>query len=264
MAIRITVFGQFRVLDGDVELSSRSFDGRKPRQILQILAAHHGRVMSKERLADLLWWDSPPAHPAGSIEHYVAVLRRRLHGRACPDRPIVQTEGSGYSLDVSRVSVDLADFRSAVADVSTWLHIERVRAALRLSESDAFTEEPDAEWAESIRREVEGRRCDLLVRAAELGLADGDALAAARDAAEAIAVEPHLESAHRVLIAAHYLHGDQARALAAYRSLRDSLVAELGVDPVPQTQGLHSAVLSHSRPDDILRRLTVPQGLRSA
>lgn len=264
MFMRITVFGRLRVHDGDVELTSRSFDGRKPRQILQILAAHHDRAVSKERLADLLWWDSPPADPPGSIEHYVAVLRRRLRGLSCPEDSVVQTEGSGYRLDGSRVSLDLAEFRAAVGDVSTWLHLDRVREALRLSEEDAFADEPDAEWAESVRREVEGRRCDLLVRAAELGLADGDALAAVRAATDAIVVEPHLESAHRVLIAAHYLHGDQARALAAYRSLRDRLAAELGVDPAPQTQALHSAVLGHSRPDDILRRLTVPQGLRSA
>ena len=264
MSMRISVFGRLRVVDGDVVLSSRDFDGRKPRQILQILASHHGRTVSKDRLADLLWWDSPPADPQGSIEHYVAVLRRRLHGRGCPDAPVVQTDGPGYLLDMTLVSVDLAEFRDAVASVGTWLHLDQVRAALRLSESDAFAEEPDADWAVGVRREIEAQRCDLLVRAAELCLAEGETLAAARDAADAILVEPHLESAHRALMAAHYLRGDQARALVAYQVLRERLVSELGVDPAPQTQGLHSAVLSHSRSADILRRLTIPQDVRSA
>jgi DNA-binding SARP family transcriptional activator len=127
-----------------------------------------------------------------------------------------------------------------------------------------FAEEPDSEWANEARHEVHGRRCDLLVRAAELGLADGDPLSAARDAADAIVLEPHLESAHRALIAAHYLRGDQSRALAAYQALRRRLVNDLGVEPTPQTRAVHDAVLRHHRSDDLLRRLTVPQGLRSA
>lgn len=264
MSMRILVFGQLRVIDCDAVLTSRAFDGRKPRQVLEILAAHAGRAVSKGRLADLLWWDSPPNDPNGSIEHYVAVLRRCIHGRAPVAAPVVETVGASYRLDIDRVSVDLAEFRAAVIDVLTWVHLDRVRAALRLSASEAFADEPDAGWAEAVRREVEGRRCDLLVRAAELALAEGDTLGAARDASDAIDIEPHLESAHRALIAAHYLHGDQARALASFRCLRDRLVSELGVEPTPHTHALHTAILNHGRPDDIMRRLTVPQGLRSA
>jgi DNA-binding SARP family transcriptional activator len=262
--MQIRVFGPLRVIDGDVVLSSRGFDGRKPRQVLEILCAHHGRAVSKDRLADLLWGDGPPADPSGSIEHYVAVLRRRLRGRQRECVSVVQTEGSGYRLDVDRASLDLAEFRRAVADLATWMQLDRVRAALLLSEGDVFADEPDAEWAVEARREVHGRRCDLLVRAAELGLAQGDPLAAARDAADAVLLEPHLESAHRALIAAHYLHGDQSRALAAYQALRSRLVVDLGVEPTPHTRSMHDAVLRHHRSADVLRRLTVPQGLRSA
>jgi DNA-binding SARP family transcriptional activator len=262
--MRILVLGRLRVVDGDVTLSSRDFEGRKPRQVLQILAVHHGATVSKDRLAALLWRDSPPTDPSGSIEHYVAVLRRSLHGRACATAPVVQTDGAGYRLDDARVSLDLAEFRVAVADPATWLNLDRVRAAIRVSASDAFADEPDADWALAVRREVETRRCDLLVRAAELDLADGDARAAAHDASDAIRIEPHLESAHRALIAAHYLHGDQARALDAYRSMREGLVTELGVEPTPHTRDLHAAVLRHSSALDVLRQLTVPRPLRSA
>ena len=264
MAMQIHVFGPLRVIDGDVVLSSRGFDGRKPRQVLQILSAHHGRAVSKDRLTDMLWGDAPPADPTGSIEHYVAVLRRRLRGRMRESVSVISTEGSGYRLDVERTTLDLEEFRRSVADVSTWLQLDRVRAALRLCEYEVFAEEPDAEWANEARHEVHGRRCDLLVRAAELGLGDGDALSAARDAADAIVLEPHLESAHRALIAAHYLRGDPSRALAAYQALRSRLVNDLGVEPTPQTRSVHDAVLRHHRSDDLLRRLTGPQGLRSA
>jgi DNA-binding SARP family transcriptional activator len=220
--------------------------------------------VSKDRIADLLWGVEPPADPSGSVEHYVAVLRRRLRRPGDQRTSIVLTDGSGYQLDVDSAWLDLAAFRCAVGDLTTWLQMDRVRDALRLSSAEVFADEPDAPWAVDVRREVVGRRCDLLVRAAELSLVDGDALSAARDAAGAIVVEPHLESAHRALMAAHYLHGDQARALEVYRVLRHRLVDELGVEPAPHTRELHEAVLLQSRTDEILRRVTVPQGLRSA
>jgi DNA-binding SARP family transcriptional activator len=264
MSVRVHVFGRLRVDVGDVALSSRDADGRGPRQVLQILAAHHGRTVSKDRLADLLWCDEPPADPGGSVQHYVAVLRRRLRMPGDSGPSVVAADASGYRLDIENVWVDLAQFRCATADLATWLDLSRVREALRMSEGEAFADEPDSDWAVEVRQEVAGCRSDLLVRAAELGLADGDPASAARDAADAIVIEPHLEPAHRALMAAHYVHGDQARALAAYRQLRDRLVVDLGVEPTPHTRALHDAVLHHSRTDDVLRRLTVPQGLRSA
>ena len=259
----IHVFGPLRIVEADVGLTTRGLDGRKPRQVLQLLAAH-ARPVSKDRLVDLLWPTQPPVDPRGAVEHYVAVLRRYLERRSAVGGAVVRTEAAGYALDLDLVSVDLVDFTRAVADLTTWVSLDRVRDALQLSDAEPFADEPDAAWACDVRTDVAARRCDLLVRAAELGLAYGDPVTAARDAADAIATEPHLESAHRVLIAAHYVHGDQARALTVYQSLRRRLVAELGVEPTPHTQSVHDAVLRHSRPADILRRLTVPPGLRSA
>jgi SARP family transcriptional regulator, regulator of embCAB operon len=264
MSMRIQVFGPLTVVAGDVVVTQSGFHGRKPRQVLQILAAHGGRAVSKDRLVDLLWNDEPPGDPGGAVEHYVALLRRGLHGRGRTSETVVQTEGAGYRLDLERTSLDLVEFSRAVEDVATWLHLDRVREALRVSESDIFVDEPYAPWAMDIRDVVRRQRCDLLVRAAELGLAQGDTRSAIRDATEAIDREPHLESAYRVLMCAHYVRGDQARALDTFQQCRQKLDDDLGIVPTSHTRDLYQAVLCQSSAEDVHRRLVVPQGLRSA
>jgi DNA-binding SARP family transcriptional activator len=73
-----------------------------------------------------------------------------------------------------------------------------------------------------------------LLSAGELRFAQGAARHAASDAERALAVDPYLERAHRLAIAAH-LHGHQpGRAVAAVARAQNAL-DELGVDPEPAT-----------------------------
>jgi DNA-binding SARP family transcriptional activator len=255
MAARIRVFGPLTVETADLVVVGRDVPGRKPRQLLQVLALHSGRLVSKERLADLLWGEDLPADPPATLEHYVAVLRRSLHGRAHGGDSFVRTEVAGYRLDLDQVAVDFVEFMAAVRDPVTWRHPDAVGRALRLSASDLFEEEQGAGWAAQARAEVRRLRTDLLVRAAEIAVTDGDPVAAAGQAAAALAAEPHLESAHRVLICAHYLHGDQQRALDAYRACRTQLLADLGLEPARQTRDLHEAVLRQEAPTVLVARL---------
>jgi len=264
MPMRIQVFGPLRVLADDARPAMTSVPGRTNRQVLQILAAHSGRPVSKDRLVDLLWESGPPDHPRQVVEHHVAEVRRGLYAQTPHGDTVVRCERAGYRLDLDRVSIDLAEFKAAVDDLSTWLHLDRVRHALELSERELFEDEPDADWAVETRREVRRRRCDLLVRAAELDLAAGDPLAAVRDAGDALGIEPHLEAAHRVLVCAYYVCGEPGLALSAYRTCRDRLVDDCGVEPSPHTRSVHEAVFRGLGVADVMRRLTVPQGLRTA
>jgi len=255
MATRIRVFGPLTVETRHLVVVGRDVPGRKPRQLLQLLVLYSGRLVSKERLADLLWGDDLPAEPSATLEHYVAVLRRGLHGRAHGADSFVRTEVAGYRLDLDQVAVDFVEFMAAVRDPSTWRRADALDSALRLSAADLFEEEQGAVWAAQARAELRRLRTDLLVRAAELAVTDGDPVAAAGHAAAALAAEPHLESAHRALMCAHYVHGDQQRALDAYRACRNLLLADLGVEPVRQTRDLHAAVLRHESPTVLVNRL---------
>src|SRR3954463_3810154 len=107
--IGIRLFGPTAVeIDG--QLLPGVSVGRRPRQILEILALSAGQPVGKDRLAGLLWEGDPPASYAGTLESYVCLLRRGL-GLASGRHSVLATTSNGYILDPAQVDVDLMTFR---------------------------------------------------------------------------------------------------------------------------------------------------------
>ncbi|MFD8481381.1 winged helix-turn-helix domain-containing protein [Kitasatospora sp. NPDC059673] len=52
--------------------------GTRLRLLLIRLSLDPGRVVTRERLVDDLWGDTPPAEPAGAVQSLVSRLRRTL------------------------------------------------------------------------------------------------------------------------------------------------------------------------------------------
>ncbi|MGH3880946.1 MAG: AfsR/SARP family transcriptional regulator, partial [Actinophytocola sp.] len=74
-------------------------------------------------------------------------------------------------------------------------------------------------------------------------LRTGDPARARRPALAAIAADPLDEAAHRALMRAHVLAGQQDQAARVYARLRAALAAELGIDPAPATRDLLRSIL---------------------
>src|SRR6185312_4535869 len=117
------------------------------------------------------------------------------------------------------------------------------RATELLASEVALADEPYAEWARPARDELRELQRRARLVAAQAALSTGDGRAAARHAQAAMAADPLDEAAHRWFMSASVAAGEPARALAAYAALRELLADELGVDPAPETQQLHLAIL---------------------
>jgi DNA-binding SARP family transcriptional activator len=96
----------------------------------------------------------------------------------------------------------------------------------------------EGEWLEGLRRRMADVRLRALETLAEVWIEQGDAALAARDAAEAIEIDPYRESAHRLLIRAHLAAGDRGAAARALEACRRVLEEDLGVTPSPATLAL--------------------------
>ncbi|HET6480664.1 MAG TPA: winged helix-turn-helix domain-containing protein, partial [Actinoplanes sp.] len=72
--MRVSVLGQLTVTDDDGAEVPAAELPRRARQVLAVLAARHGRIQSKDALADAVWGDDLPGNHVAALEHYVSVV----------------------------------------------------------------------------------------------------------------------------------------------------------------------------------------------
>lgn len=241
----VRIFGPLLVEADGRRLGPRDLGGGKPRQVLEILAAHKGESVAKERLADLLWGEEhQPRDPMRALEAYVSVLRACL--RRVTDVTVVASVPAAYRLETTQVDLDILSFD----DLSLSSHVaeptERVslrERALALVRGPLLDDAPYAEWALPLRDLYAERHERLLLDLAEDYLDAGRPDVAVGHARSVLELHPTRERAYRLLIAAHYLDGNQDQALATYRQCVRVLDEELGVRPLPETEQAYLAVL---------------------
>ena len=235
--------------------------GPKQRAALAILLLSANRVVSVERLADDLYAGAPPVTAVTQVQRQVSDLRKVL-GAA-----VIETRSPGYALHVEPERLDLDRFER-------WTH----EAALALDRSepaaaaDLLTEAlglwrgaPLADVAyEPFAQTAIGRLEELRLAAleqrfeAELALGRHGSVLAELEAL--VWDNPLRERLRGLLMLALYRAGRQAEALDVYRTTRETLVGELGIEPSKALAELQHAILAHDPSLD----LSVPSEARVA
>ena len=228
--------------------------GRSTRAaVLAALVCHVGRPVTVEELVELVWGDGAPPTAATMVHGAVARLRRELAG------DLVGTTGGGYVVDTE---VDAVTFEGLVAAgpppgiarrTATLPHpagvqlsaaevAERSAAALALWRGAAYAgigrpfARDEAERLEELRR-----RC--IEQLADAALALGRPERALPQLTALVVAEPTREHAAAQLMRALNRLDRHADALAVYRRVRATLVAELGLEPGPALRAAEAEVL---------------------
>ncbi len=247
MTVRILLFGETRLVVGGATVTVSQL-GRKPRNLLQILAINAGHVVSKERLAELLWEDRPPPAYIAGLESYVSVLRHRLPlgaGRSS----VLATAANGYAIDIDRCEIDLGELRRLGGEGTGATSARTVRLCERAAALSVGGLLPDAAyagWALDARAESDALLADLLTRGAQSATAIGRPERAVALALAAIEHGAHREDAWQHLMRAQWFTGRHSDVLRSYARLRSRLVEELGQEPAAETTAIYLTVLSES------------------
>jgi DNA-binding SARP family transcriptional activator/predicted ATPase len=227
----------------EVGVSGRRLELRRPKQraVLALLALRAGEVVSIDRLVDELWGGTPPKAAVGSLQNLVSELRKALE----PD--VLMTRSPGYVLEIDRALVDSHRFERLVRDAqgAPEARAAVLREALGLWRGPALADLSFEPFAQA-----EIARLEELRAAAKEDLFDAELLlgrhATLVGELEAfVAQNPLRERPRGQQMLALYRSGRQADALEAYRSARETLVEELGIDPSPELQRLEQAILRH-------------------
>ena len=244
--------------------------GPKQRALLAALALHRGRAVAADSLADLVWDGSPPPGVSGTMQGYVAGLRRALEpGRTTRGGgTLLVTEHPGYALRLPDEDLDTVAFESVVASAHTLVApladaLCRGRAlppgspdagelsvlndslatALGLWRGVPFAELGDAPAAAAERGRLEELRVLATEDRAALGILLGLHATVAAELDAHPRAHPLRERAWALRALALAGSGRQADALAVLRDVRDVLDEELGLEPGAELRAVQAAVL---------------------
>jgi DNA-binding SARP family transcriptional activator len=242
-----SVLGPVRAWRGENEVKLGS---PQQRAVLAALLLREGTQASLGELAEILWGAQLPDAAAAVVRTYVARLRRELDGPgARASDSLIQTVGGGYVLAVPPDAFDLAVFRREVAaaeDARRGRDLPRaaahLRAALVLWRGEALIGIPGA-YAELERSRLEIQRLNTVAASLDTQLELGAHTAVIPELAHVVDRHPLDERFRELLMLALYRAGQQAQALATYRSAQILLADELGVDPGPALQALYERIL---------------------
>jgi YVTN family beta-propeller protein len=245
------ILGPLRVLHAGAPLP---LGGPQQRAVLALLLVHAEEVVAVARIADELWGERPPAGFATTIQTYVFHLRAALEpgrSRGAPGAVLV-TEAGGYRLYPGDGTVDAAAFEQGVRSGRALLAVldyehaaAKLQQALGLWRGSVLSDISDYEFVGTVAARLEQLRLDATEARIEAELALGRHRSLVHELDQLVADHPLRERLQAQRMLALYRCDRQSDALASYRSIHGLLRDELGVEPGPELQRLHHAVLKH-------------------
>jgi DNA-binding SARP family transcriptional activator/tetratricopeptide (TPR) repeat protein len=224
--------------------------GFRQRALLAMLLVHANEVVASGRLLDELWAAGPGTDTA-TLRVRISQLRKALRPAGCDE--LLQTRPPGYFLKLDQDQLDLGRHERLAAEASSVLGHDPARAAARFREALAlwrgppladFAYEP---FAQTTIGRLEELRLTTLEKWIEAELAAGREREMVGELRTLVAEHPLREGFRAQMMLALYRAGRQAEALEVYQQTRSLLVGELGVEPAPELQQLHRAILTHGQ-----------------
>jgi DNA-binding SARP family transcriptional activator/ABC-type transport system substrate-binding protein len=231
--------------------------GPKQRAVLAILLLHDNRPVSRDRLIEGLWGESPPRSAAHTLDDYVSRLRRTLGA----DR--IERLPAGYVIHVESGELDLERFEAllergrsaaAVGDATTASAV--LGEALGLWRGRPLADLEYEPFAPAETQRLEDRRLLAIEGRIDAELELGRAAELVGELEGLVSDHPFRERLLGQLMLALYRAGQQAAALEAFRAARRRFASELGIDPAPQLALLERQILEHDP------SLSVDRGIR--
>jgi DNA-binding SARP family transcriptional activator/WD40 repeat protein len=232
------------------------------RLVLALLLANADSVVSTDRLIAGIWGDEPPASSRKIVQGYVSRLRKALGGG-----DIIESQSPGYRLVVKPQQIDALMFERHAAEGAAQVGIDPHRARQELENALSLwhgTPYEDLSDYDMLRPEIV--RLEQLHAAAveariEADILSGQHTAVTTELADLTGRYPLRERLWSLRMLALYRSGRQAEALRVYDEARQTLAAEVGLDPSAELRLLEQRILDQDPVLDTLAALESDAGL---
>jgi DNA-binding SARP family transcriptional activator len=238
----LDLFGDFRMRSDTGHMVSIS--ARKSQAMLAYLGVKPAQLVSRDKMASLLWSSTAPEQARQSLRQTLSGLRKEL-GQISSTQKILVEEGDFLAVDGTLVHVDVAEFESLIANGSE----EALTRAVELYAGDflegfAIDEEKFDQWVLAERDRLHRLACRIHTQLAEMQAKRGAVDDAIATCQRSLRIDPLQEPVHRLLMRLFLQSGDLVNALQQYDALAKTLRRELRVEPDAETKALHQQIVA--------------------
>jgi DNA-binding SARP family transcriptional activator len=244
----IRCFGGFELYRQRKLLTPEIFQRRGALTVLKILVLHCGRPVRRDTLIELLW---PEVNPEAGVNRLHVLLHslRRMIEPPRQGQPWLYICNDGdryyfnpeapYHLDVGKFRdyIGLAERLERNGDVVP--AIDAYEAAVSLYRGDLLEDEAYAEWCRGEREHLRETCLTALKRLAIFYLEHDATERSIQRFRQALRMDDLREENHRSLMYALWSAGRRDEALRQYEICRDTLIRDLDVAPLQETEDLY-------------------------
>lgn len=222
--------------------------------LLAYLLVGPQRFHPREVLAGLSWGDRPENQARSCLNTALWRLRRALEAdQTVPDIYLLTTPAGEVGFNwKSQHWLDLTAFeRCATCILAIPLSAMQAEHALQLESvlplyQGELLEGFYDDWALRERERLRALRMDCLLRLLRHHKANSAYEQALSYGQQILREDPLREEIHREMMRLYAANGQRALALREYETCRATLVAELGIDPMPETEALYRHIAEQS------------------
>ena len=240
---------------GAIEASAHTplrLSSRRQRALLAMLICHRDHVVSVDRLVEAIWEDDiEPQRGKAALQTVVSRLRTAI-STAGGDPTVIASDETGYRLVAGVTQVDASVFEALIGDGAAFLSggasdlaADALEQAVGLFRGAPYEEFAHCSWARAEATRLSERYADAIELLATALLDRGAHREAVPRLEVAIAEYPYREGLQTALMTALYRCGRHTDALRSYRTFRNVLVEDLGLEPSRELREHEGRILRH-------------------
>ena len=234
------MLGDFQTHDASGNLVTLS--AKKSQALLAYLGVKPTQLVSREKIANILWSSTGPEQARQSLRQLLSSLRKELL-QISPKHKILVEESDFLRLDPGVITSDVTEFESLVASGTE----EALTQAVQLYRGDlldgfAIDEERFDQWLIAERDRLHRMALRAHAQLMELQTRRGAVDEAVGTAQRSLRIDVLQEPVHRALMRLYMQSGDLVNALQQYDACARVLKRELGVDPDAETRALQQQI----------------------
>lgn len=232
--LSLDLLGGFRLRRGDDPIRLPT---RKAAILVAALAVARNRSLSREYLSDLLWQEAGPDQARASLRQALSRIRQALgvnRESLEADIDTVCLSAEGWDIDID--GLEAAARASGSAGEVSFAWAEEFLSGIQVREAGIDI------WLETERQRYRQLAYTVLARHMDEAVAQQDFANVIRFGLRLLTLDPLSEAAHRNLMQAYHASGERTKALNQFRTLRNLLQGELGVEPTAETVDLYNRI----------------------